>query len=420
MVRYDQRVLNKLIDTYENSLLAIGENKRNVNIELRFTKKMIPEYFDESSMEYEYIHALMNELEEKDFLSIIWKDGKKNHLIHKVRLNVGKIEKIYEYAKRKPKLGQEAILLEYLDSWLKIRSLEMYSVSVSFANYLQERLENHQSVKEYIDIASLDDVKLLLKAVESVENNLKACYIREFSIENFHDSKCFEQIQGRIGKIFRRFGEGFEDWDVMEILSEYGIYHTPNYVHFKGDIYIQVGQQQPLSISELKQGIGISGDDLKSISFVDLSKIHKVITIENQTTFFRWQESNSLIIYLGGYHNRVRRALLQALHKELPDAEYCHFGDIDAGGFAILKDLRKKTGIPFQTYLMGLDTLKKYEEFGRKLTESDKSRLKEMIDDKEFGEIVRYMLEKDVKLEQECILRGSRHNKREEMYCEGD
>jgi len=70
----------------------------------------------------------------------------------------------------------------------------------------------------------------------------------------------------------------------------------------------------------------------------------------------------------------------------------------------ILKDLRRKTGIPFQMYLMGLDTLKKYEEFGRKLTESDKSRLKEMAADDEFGELVRYMLERDVKLEQECVL----------------
>ena len=66
MVRYDQRVLNKLLDTYENSRLAIGENKRTVNIELAFTKKVIPEYFDESSMEYVDIHESMKNLEDKN------------------------------------------------------------------------------------------------------------------------------------------------------------------------------------------------------------------------------------------------------------------------------------------------------------------------------------------------------------------
>lgn len=404
MVRYDLSVLNRLLDTYENSRLAIGENKRTVNIELAFTKKVIPEYFDESSMEYVDIHESMKNLEDKNLLTIIWKDEKIDHLIQKVRMNVSEVQIIYEYTKRKPKMGQEAIVLKLLDAWVKERAHKNESIGMKFVNYLQERLENHQSVKEYIDISDTDDIKLLLKAIDSVESNIRACYIREFSIEHFHDSKCFERMQGRIGKIFKRFGDGFEDKDVKDIISEYGIYHTPNYVHFKGDVSIQIGKQQPLTLSELKQGIGISGDDIDGIHFVDLSRIHKVITIENQTTFFRWKEADSLIIYLGGYHNQIRRTLLQAVYKELPSAEYYHFGDIDAGGFAILEDLREKTGIPFKMYLMGLDILKKYEGYGRKLTESDKSRLKEMIDNEEFGEVVRYMLDNDVKLEQECVL----------------
>ena len=59
MVQYDRKVLNHLLDTYENSLLSTGENKRTIQIEFRFTKTAIPSYYDESSDEYERIHPMM-------------------------------------------------------------------------------------------------------------------------------------------------------------------------------------------------------------------------------------------------------------------------------------------------------------------------------------------------------------------------
>ena len=127
------------------------------------------------------------------------------------------------------------------------------------------------------------------------------------------------------------------------------------------------------------------------------------ITIENLTTFFRWQEPESLIIYLGGYHNGIRRTLLKKIYQELPRISYYHFGDIDAGGFSILKDLRNKTGISFKMYRMDIETLKYYEKYGKELTESDRIRLKEMEKDEELQEVVSYMLLHNVKLEQECV-----------------
>ena len=48
------------------------------------------------------------------------------------------------------------------------------------------------------------------------------------------------------------------------------------------------------------------------------------------------------MIYLGGYHNSVRRKLLELLYQDFPKAEYLHFGDIDVGGFEIYRDLLQK------------------------------------------------------------------------------
>ena len=179
-------------------------------------------------------------------------------------------------------------------------------------------------------------------------------------------------------------------------------------MHLKGQLSFRIYETE-FDLANLKQGIGISGEDLSAIRFCEMSAIKRVITIENLTTFFRWEEPESLIIYLGGYHNAVRRALLKAVYEALPDAEYYHFGDIDAGGFEIYRDLCQKTGIPFEMYRMNLDTLKAYQEYGRELTENDRIRLRKILErnageTEEICEVIRYMLEWNVKLEQECVV----------------
>lgn len=440
MVPYDRKVLNKLLDTYENSLLSTGENKRNIHIEMPFTRQNMPQYFDESSAEYETIHTVMKGLEEKGFLQIFWKNGKQDHVIQKVRLNPDQTDMAYRYLGREPRDTQEKQTLEVLEEYIrneitpspickrknrsfqneilpssmyeeKIRSYheesdllvsKSHPVTEMFAQYLADRINRHQSVKKYIDLADREKTKNLLYTLQCIEQNEQPCYIREFSMLHFHNSKYFERIEQHVVSIFRDFSDVYQDMEATEILSEYNIYRTPNYVYFKGDVTLSI-QEKPLYLQPFHQGIGISGEDLYSIQFTDLTQIDQVITIENLTTFFRWREDRSLIIYLGGYHNRVRRELLKKIFQKKNDITYYHFGDLDAGGFSILKDLRAKTGIPFRAYHMDLATLIQYQQFGQCLTERDRVRLKELAAEPEWEDIIRYMLEHNVKLEQEVI-----------------
>ena len=96
--------------------------------------------------------------------------------------------------------------------------------------------------------------------------------------------------------------------------------------------------------------------------------------------------------------------MLKMVYETIPDAKYFHFGDIDAGGFSILQDLRKKTGIPFMSYHMDLGTLKQYRQYGKCLTETDRKRLEKIGEKKEFDEVIGFMLKENIKLEQECII----------------
>ncbi len=417
MAHYDIKILSALLDSYENSLLSKGENKVNIHIAFPFTKKTLPEYFNESSLVYDEIHAAVNELERKDFLSVVWKKGKAGHIIQKVILKEEHIDKVYSYLKRTPKAEHVKIHLHFLAAWE--REQKGTAIALQFAAYLKERIERGKSVKEFIDLSDLDKTKRILTMLSLVENNKESCYIREFSIWHFADSKAFESQLGVLGKIMRRFKTEFADMDIYQILAEYHIYNTPDYVYIKGEgeLSIHNGSKAVVGLACFEQGIGISGADIKNITVSGKDKVKKVITIENLTTFFRWQEKDSLIIYLGGYHNSVRRELLKRVYQELPDAEYLHFGDIDIGGFEIYRDLCEKTGIPFQTYHMGIWELKQYEDYTKRLTENDKKRLQALMKNEWFGQkkitqVLEYMEEKDMKLEQEVI----RELRKEDFY----
>ncbi len=399
MVQYDKMILNRLLDTYEASLLSTGENRRKIHIEFRFTKKALPAYFDESSSEYERIHFFMESLEEKQLIRICWQGGRKGHIIAKVQLQTENLETAYACVRRVPKqdlaAGHRQLLKECL-------AKEPTPVCRAFAAHVLERLAEHKSVKEFVQLEDIASTRRLLAVLEAIEKNEEPLYLREFSIRHFQDSKAFEKMEGRIAHIFRRFQAGCEEAAVEEILAEYGIYHTPDYVYLKGNATLLVGAEK-IDLSVLKQGLGISGEDICRIRFAGTAAVKQVITIENLTTFFRWQEEDSLLVYLGGYHNSVRRALLMELHAACPQAAYHHFGDIDAGGFEIYRDLREKTGIPFRMYRMDLATLQTYEQYGRPLTENDRIRLQKMHGREELREMIEYMLAHDVKLEQECI-----------------
>lgn len=400
MAQYNKMVINKLLDSYESSLISTGENVRNIHIEFRFTKKSFPQYFDESSMEYENIHILMKELEHKDFIKIIWKGNKIGHIIEKVQLNIENIQKVYVYVKRVPKRDLENVHIIELSNYLEFVETP---VCRAFVEYLILRIQKHQSVKEFIQLEKYEETKRLLDTIQLIEKNSKSLYLREFSIRALNDSKIFEQIEGKIATVFRRFKTEYEHMELSEILAEYNIYRTPNYVYLKGNVTISIGDET-LDLSAMKQGIGISGEDIDRVKLISTEKIQKVITIENLTTFFRWSEPNSLIVYLGGYHNRVRRVLLKEIYFNIPKVSYYHFGDIDAGGFEIYRDLCEKTSIPFIMYQMDLKTLKQYEQFGKSLTSNDRKRLENMKPIDGLCEMIDYMLEHDVKLEQECIM----------------
>ena len=405
-MRYEERILQTLLDSYERSRLSRGENEVAVHIAFPITPKTMPIYFDENSLAYEEIHGTAGHLEEMGYTCSVWKGGKKNHILQKIVLCDEKVDEIYRHLGRVPEKQMQQAQLAVLQ---ELKTECSTPVARNFICWLMKRLEQGKTVKEYLNLDDTEGSRRLIRAIHKIETNQKEIYIREFSVQCFGDSKELEKKSGLIGKIFRRFSDDMEDMDNDVILAEYGIYRTPNYVYVKGSGRLRIGTPEAYDIDlrSLRQGIGLSGEDLDGLEWkVDVS-VKRIITIENLTTFFRWEEPDSVLIYLGGYHNAVRRKFLQKLYQVFPEAEYFHFGDIDVGGFEIYEDLCRRTGIPFDTYKMGISELEQYEQYTRELTENDRKRMDSLLNNEAYENvwpILRYMKEHGKKLEQESIL----------------
>lgn len=405
-MRYEERILQTLLDSYERSRLSRGENEVAVHIAFPITPKTMPIYFDENSLAYEEIHGTAGHLEEMGYTCSVWKGGKKNHILQKIVLCDEKVDEIYRHLGRVPEKQMQQAQLAVLQ---ELKTECSTPVARNFICWLMKRLEQGKTVKEYLNLDDTEGSRRLIRAIHKIETNQKEIYIREFSVQCFGDSKELEKKSGLIGKIFRRFSDDMEDMDNDVILAEYGIYRTPNYVYVKGSGRLRIGTPEAYDIDlrSLRQGIGLSGEDLDGLEWkVDVS-VKRIITIENLTTFFRWEEPDSVLIYLGGYHNAVRRKFLQKLYQVFPEAEYFHFGDIDVGGFEIYEDLCRRTGIPFTTYKIGISELEQYEQYTRELTENDRKRMDSLLNNEAYENvwpILRYMKEHGKKLEQESIL----------------
>ncbi len=405
-MRYEERILQTLLDSYERSRLSRGENEVAVHIAFPITPKTMPIYFDENSLAYEEIHGTAGHLEEMGYTCSVWKGGKKNHILQKIVLCDEKVDEIYRHLGRVPEKQMQQAQLAVLQ---ELKTECSTPVARNFICWLMKRLEQGKTVKEYLNLDDTEGSRRLIRAIHKIETNQKEIYIREFSVQCFGDSKELEKKSGLIGKIFRRFSDDMEDMDNDVILAEYGIYRTPNYVYVKGSGRLRIGTPEACDIDlrSLCQGIGLSGEDLDGLEWKRDVSVKRIITIENLTTFFRWEEPDSVLIYLGGYHNAVRRKFLQKLYQVFPEAEYFHFGDIDVGGFEIYEDLCRRTGIPFTTYKMGISELEQYEQYTRELTENDRKRMDSLLNNEAYENvwpILRYMKEHGKKLEQESIL----------------
>ena len=130
-----------------------------------------------------------------------------------------------------------------------------------------------------------------------------------------------------------------------------------------------------------------------------------VMTIENKTSFQRLRNGKFAMMYLGGFANRDQIEFLKKVISDNPNIKYYHFGDIDIGGFLIHKHLCRETSKSFEMYCMGIEQLCdiRFSHCLRELTDNDMSRIGTLMEENLYNEVLKYMKENNLKLEQEIV-----------------
>lgn len=387
MMKYDKVILEYLLDKYERSKSFTGDNRIEQSFSVKLTK-LFSKYGDEA--EYDLFCSLnetVSDLESKEFIT---SKRKKNGIINSVTLNVQFLDEIYRYISRTPKSQTNEQLISMLDTYSDKNEL-----LTKFCEAQKIRLSQNKKA-EYFD-GDITEYEKLLKTVATIFDVNDETYIRDYSIKVFGDSKTFESIKSKVKRLLFQYGNFPEEDTILEDLN---IIKNPGHVYIKGSAIITIKGQR-LNLSVLNGDIAISSALLPEISSISVTG-SRVMTIENLTTFNAFHESDTFAVYLGGYHNSHRRNFINKIYNDNPDAEYYHFGDIDAGGFYILLHLRAKTGVHFMPYHMGIPELQQFKSYTKPLTENDVKRLTALLDS-EFSDTLNYMMKNNCKLEQEAL-----------------
>ncbi len=397
-MEFKEKILTYLVYNYRKSKKDSGDNKTNRRTQVK-PEKLYKKYNanDGDFEEISRLNQAVNELTDKGFIySTTETFGTQIQSIYLVDERILDIEKYlsekYGYMSKDMQIEQLQLLVDCYKNASPICGKE--------CTLLSESLDNRKIPKNYEE---LDDV---FKAISFIENNQTNLYIREVSMKVYGDSKFFENVTLQpVCTLLRKYSDrSIEENELIdEILVDYHIYREPQKLCIKGNLVITISGND-VDLSGFSEGIEIMASDLTNIQSVKICA-SKFMTVENRTSFLRYKDDDTVTFYLGGYANRYQREFIKLIHDTNPDTKYMHFGDIDAGGFWIHHNLCEITGIDFALFYMSSDELKneEYETCLHGLTENDIARLKELKKMDLYAYTVNYMLENNVKLEQEII-----------------
>mgnify|MGYP000182477475 CR=1 FL=1 len=400
-MREVNKLLDALLNRYEESVSFTGNNKVSQNISIR-PEKLFPAYADDSQYEvFENVNAAVCELEKMELVKV---KRLKNGVVEKLILALDKLDEAYAVLGRTPKKDIHRQLKDLWEDLLDELNKEQYDpfypMLSSYVEKQKERISKNKQI-EYFE-GDITEYKKLLRAIHEIVNNEKEQFVRDFSVRLFGDSKKLKQYEDKIRAFLYEYGESSE----REVsLEEYGIVKTPTYVAIKGEAILYIGGQK-LDLSRLNGDISLSTITMEQVEHIDITA-KKVVTIENLTSFHTFNVKDFFAIYLGGYHNNAKRQFLSKVYESNPDKEYYHFGDIDAGGFYIYEHLLRKSKIPFKPLAMDLETLIKNKAAWKELSQNDRNRIKALLkkaSSESYKDVLLFMLDNNCKLEQEAVV----------------
>lgn len=406
MKDYAGLILNALLDKFERSRFAFLSAEElsalpDSRISLATARdRVFADYWVQDCYLYRPdIDSAARKLCARGFCTAWWNEGK--GLLERIALCPDRVDEAFSYAGRTRRRDRES------DDAGKLAEKRQGLCSITAAGFLdamEQMILSHRShFGWYTDESDLD---LMLKMIEAVENQQDEIMLRNFSKRNFGDSKVFENNQTRILNVFNTFGtdkDGYESFD--SLCKAHNIVRNEGFVLLKGKVVLGIAGQE-FNLPDYPYVFPVPHTAIGDLSVISVPAT-RLIAIENLTTFNYFNDPDAVVVYLGGYAGRNEIEILKKIKKAAGEIQTLHMGDIDWGGFHILIDLRKKTGIDFRAFRMGIEELEEYRSECKRLTEKDRAGLSRLLGEKEameFSGTISYMLEHGYKLEQESLV----------------
>lgn len=398
MHNYEEKILTMLVELYRKSKKDSGTGIINRRTQIKPTKLYAGYNRNDGDLdEINGINEAAAGLRENGFLTYEMK-GFSNE-IAAIYLIDGKVEDAeryltekYGYESKHEKIKQVEGIIKRYSGYSPVADLECAKLRAS--------LDKNTVPKNY---AQTEEI---LKALIFIEGNERMLYVREASMLIYGSSKYFEEntMDAVCGLLRKYHGRPCEEHELFdEILGEYHIVAERQKLCLKGNIVL-VKKGRTIELGGFQNGVEFYADELDGIERI-VVRDRQLMTVENKTSYMRCRDENTSYFYLGGYANRFQREFLRKVFDDNPQITYLHFGDIDAGGFYIHENLCRITGISFGLWQMSKEELQdvRYADCLLKLSANDRKRLKTLAEHEMYRDVVRYMLEEGVKLEQEIV-----------------
>lgn len=406
-----KQVLQTLLDRLEQRRDYGLAEKSTRRILLAVNKKNFPDYFHVSDSSFRLMfNQEMVSLERRGFVALDWIRFDRGQTLQRIALVVRALPEIYSILKRVPReqLYRETAAL--MEEWEKEAPAALFPLF----REIKIRLASLQPLPAPLKVEKPLLLQDLLKGVQTLltprENDLAK---RVLSTRIYGDSKRWEQLERSILQLARSFclSPQEAELDDTALLAELGIIEHPSHLLIAGPLVFSTPQGK-IDLGAFYPDLGLPAEMIPDLEILE-SEAQAVITIENKTSFYQYLRegpAGHLVIYLGGYHNRARRRLLEILaayfSKEKRTIHFYHWGDLDLGGFQIWHHLGAKTGISFEPFLMDIQTYLRYCHRGQPLGESYLNKLAALLekpDYKIFHPLIVLMLEKKIRIEQEAV-----------------
>lgn len=397
-MNWEEKILGYLVDNYRRSKKDTGDNKTNRRTRVK-PEKLYKKY-QANDGDFDVITAINHTVEKLCRMGFLTCDQEKfGTQLQCIYLVDEQIEQVEDYLHKKYAFIPKGMKKDDMQNMI-VKYHELSEICGMECDRLQKELDSNKIPNDY------ETLPKILDAVAFIENNRIELFVREVSMKVYGDSKYFEEnTLVQVCQILRKYKNKPCNTDELidEILSDYMIKKEPQKFSIKGNFILSIDGKE-LDFSVFSDGIEMDTNSLKKIDCIKVGT-QKFMTIENRTSYLRYSSPDTVTFYLGGYANRFQRDFIKKVYDDNPSIEFLHFGDIDAGGFWIHHNLCEITGVNFKTFCMSKDELsqKQYESCLHRLTDNDIVRLQELKEISVYADTIQYMLQHNVKMEQEII-----------------